>query len=168
MQKAEGIAGTIDHGNFETFAVTFEQRVEGAGGYVADSDLRLNNETWSGTWNVNIPTNETTPFLFSTRNLIDQYGHVTSISTKTHDVTEQTKGNASAVPYTPFKVTLKELSTSQAPKPFYISAFANLGTGLEYISSALIYFIPIYGILLAFTYLTRKVLLPIIHRVAKP
>ena len=167
--KSSGIVGQINRGQFEDVATQIRFDTEQIQGFVKSSDLIYGNSTWSGNWVLNVPTPKAQDFTFHLRKLIDSHGKVLSIQQKTQDVTEQVKGNASAVPYSSLVVKLRETSTtiSQNPMAQFFPAFqtiSDIGSGTIYWT---IIGLPTYGLILLLVMASRRIFIPILIKVAQ-
>ena len=165
--KSSGIIGQINRGQFEDVATQIRFDTEQIQGFVKSSDLIYSNSTWSGNWVLNVPTPKAQDFTFHLRQLIDSHGRVLSIQQKTQDVTEQVKGNASAVPYSSLAVKLRETSTtiSQSPMAQFFPAFqtiSDIGSGTIYWT---IIGLPTYGLILLLVMASRRIFIPILLKV---
>lgn len=172
VATSESLVGYVKHGGaFENVTGLMLSDLNAAGGYVNSSNLMYNGTSWFGAWLVNVPPTNATNFLFATSNLINQNGNTTSIDIQTQDVTNQTGGNQSRVPYSPFSIMLQELSgtTSNVAQPPPYSGLlgavlAILGLVLDGTVYILAIAVPTFLIVLGGVLISRRVLYPILLR----
>lgn len=164
VQVSQGITGTITNGEFETTALHLESQVQFFNGYIQSKDLIYGSDSlWHGTWTAEIPSVNSTGFLFNMRQLILQSGVVTGIEVKSQDVTAQTHGNASLVAMYGITITLDE--TPKAPSaPFggmFSGALESLSTVGFYAVYLVLIGIPVYLGSLLVVFAAYKVFIPI-------
>ena len=168
---AQGVAGTIDYGQFEHVSGEVLIMTASLGGYVSTSESTLTNGLWYGTWVINVPSNESQTSLFNYTSLVNSYGKVTSVDVKTNDVTTLTHGNSSAVPYAPLSLQLQEVAAKvpaqtgfQAASSQLVSVLSTIGTGALFYGALAL---PVFGLSLALIYAGRRVFYPLLMRAYK-
>jgi hypothetical protein len=177
VATSEAIVGYVNHNTFENVSGQIITKLAEIGGYVNSSNLMYNGTAWFGIYVVDVPPTNATSFLFQVKNLIDQNGKTTSIQIETQDVTNQTGGNQSRVPFSPFSVTLQELASGsyvpQAQQQSQIGFFA-LFSGisaililvLEGATYVVLIAVPMYLLILGGVVLSRRLLYPVLLRIS--
>jgi hypothetical protein len=173
INTSEALVGQLRHGRFEPVTSQIVSNLNLIGGYVDSSNLMYNGTTWFGIYSVNVPSSEATSFLYNVTNIVNENGDTTSVQIETHDVTNQTGGNQSKVPYSLFAITLQEEANTtnvQATNQFS-SIFGSIGSILSVVLSDAAYVVlialPIYFVILGGVLLSGRVLYPVFQRVSK-
>jgi hypothetical protein len=174
VETSEALVGYIKHGGaFENVTGIMLSDLNSEGGFVNSSNLMYNGTTWFGVWNVEVPPTNATAFLFTTNNLVNQNGNTTSIDISTQDVTNQTGGNQSVVPFSPFSINLQELAENSRAST-HTSQFSGLSSSvlaiLTVVLDGAVYVlavaVPTFLLVLGGVLISRRVLYPILLRVS--
>jgi hypothetical protein len=173
VATSEALVGYVKHGGeFQNVTGLILQELNANGGFVNSSNLMYNGTTWYGVWLVDVPPTNATAFLFVTSDLINQNGNTTSINIQTQDVTGQTGGNRSSVPYSPFSVTIQELASNNVvqnhPAPAFGGVLSSVVSILTVLLDGTIYIlaigVPTFFLVLGGVLVSRRLLYPILLR----
>jgi hypothetical protein len=173
VNMSEALVGEVRHGQFEPVTGQIISNLNLIGGYVDSSNLMYNGTTWFGVYSVNVPSSSATQFLYDVTNLVNQNGKTTSVQIQTQDVTNQTGGNQSKVPYSLFAITLQEEANTTNIKTNnqFSGVLSSIGFILSVVLSGAAYIVfivvPIYLIVLGGVLLSSRVLYPMFQRVSK-
>ena len=172
VNTSESLVGELKHGHFENVTGDIVSNLTSIGGYVASSNLMYNGTTWFGIYSVNVPSADSTQFLFDVTNLVNANGKTQSVQIQTQDVTNETGGNQSKVPYALFSITLQEeaneLPVSTNPLSGLFGSIGSiLGVVLGDVAYIVLIAVPIYFLVLGGVLLTGRVLYPMFLRVSK-
>jgi hypothetical protein len=173
VNTSEALVGELRHGQFEPVTGEIISNLNSIGGYIVSSNLMYNGTTWFGLYAVNVPSSDATIFLFNVTNLVNQHGATTSVQIQTQDVTNQTGGNQSKVPYALFDLTLQEEAntTMIRPQTQFSGIFGSIGSILGVVLSGAAYVVllavPIYLLVLGGVLLSGRILYPIFLKVSK-
>jgi hypothetical protein len=173
VNTSEALVGELKHGSFEPVTGQIISNLTSIGGYIVSSNLMYNGTTWLGLYSVNVPTQSATQFLFQVTNIVNENGKTTSVQIETEDVTNQTGGNQSKVPYSLFALTLQEEanSTSITTKNQFSGILGSIGAILGVVLGDAAYVVlialPIYLLILGGVLLSGRVLYPMFLKVSK-
>ncbi len=173
VNTSEALVGELKHGSFEPVTGQIISNLTSIGGYVVSSNLMYNGTTWLGLYSVNVPTPSATQFLFQVTNIVNENGKTTSVQIETEDVTNQTGGNQSKVPYSLFALTLQEEanSTSITTRNQFSGILGSIGAILGVVLGDAAYVVlialPIYLLILGGVLLSGRVLYPMFLKVSK-
>ena len=173
VNTSEALVGELKHGSFEPVTGQIISNLTSIGGYVVTSNLMYNGTTWLGLYSVNVPTPSATQFLYQVTNIVNENGKTTSVQIETQDVTNQTGGNQSKVPYSLFALTLQEESnsTSITTKSQFSGILGNIGSILGVVLGDAAYVVliavPIYLLILGGVLFSGRVLYPMFLKVSK-
>jgi hypothetical protein len=173
VNTSEALVGELDHGLFEQVAGEIVSNLTSMNGYVASSNLMYNGTTWLGIYQVDVPSGNATQFLFQVKELVDSNGKTTSVQISTVDVTNQTGGNQSKVPFSSFGITLQEMalsekSTGNSEFNGVLSSISGvLFTVLDGAAYVVLIGIPLYLLILGGVLVSSRVLYPMLSKVTK-
>jgi hypothetical protein len=173
VNTTESLIGELRHGRFEPVTGQIISNLGSIGGYVESSNLIYNGTAWFGTYSVNLPSQDSTTFLFNVTNIVNENGKTTSVQIETQDVTNKTGGNQSNVPYSSFAITLQEeANTTNIQTTNQVSGtLSSIGSVLSIVLSGAAYVflvaIPVYLIILGAVLLSGRVLYPMFQKVSK-
>jgi hypothetical protein len=173
VNTSEALVGELRHSRFEIVTGQIISNLTSIGGYVASSNLMYNGTTWFGIYSVNVPSSSATQFLFQVTNIVNQNGKTTSVQIVTQDVTNQTGGNQSKVPFSLFALTLQEESNStlSSGTSQYSGILGNIGAVLGVVIDGAAYVVligvPAYLLVLGGVLFSGRVLYPMFLKVSK-
>lgn len=173
VNTSEALVGELDHGSFEHVTGEIISNLTSMNGYVASSNLMYNGTTWLGIYEVSVPTGNATQFLFQVKDLVDANGKTTSVQISTVDVTSQTGGNQSKVPFSSFGLTLQEMAPrSKSGSNVQITGVLSsisvvLFTVLDGAAYVVLIGVPLYLLILAGVLVSSRILYPMFLKVSK-
>jgi len=157
---SETIEGELVKGKFEGVITQLEDLAEEKGGFVYSLYMTYRDELWRGEMVSKIPQENTSSFVFKTREIIDANGTVISITTSITDVTENDNQEA---PYATINIALIETSGREPPQPIaqVMSVVPWLVTGLVWIAEGLIIGVPLCFVFLGVVLLVNRGIIPV-------
>jgi hypothetical protein len=172
VNTSEALVGELKYDHFENVTGDIVANLTSIGGYVTSSSLMYNGTTWYGIYSINVPSSDATQFLFEVTNLVNANGKTESVQIQTQDVTNQTGGNQSKVPYSFFSITLQEEANESPVATNHLSGlFGSIGSLLGIVLADAAYValiaVPIYLLVLGGVLFSGRVLYPMFLRVSK-
>jgi hypothetical protein len=173
VNTSEALVGELNHGSFEHVTGEIISNLTTINGHVASSNLMYNGTTWLGIYQVDVPSGNATAFLFQVKDLVDSNGKTTSVQISTVDVTNETGGNQSKVPFSSFGMTLQEMALAgkSGGNPQVNGVFSNISGILFSILDGAAYVVligvPLYLLILGGVLVSSRILYPMLSRVTK-
>jgi hypothetical protein len=156
------ISGNLRKGTFEETVESLHDLTDNYTGYIYKETLTFANDFWTGETIIRIPQNQSTQFVFDTRNAIATFGKVISIQTQITDIQGEIASGES-LPYASIKIDLTEtiIQTPDNPLATTVPMLYNIGT---LFAQGLIIGIPTFLGFLGIGLLMTKGLYPIVKR----